>query len=217
MGAIMHIISEKTVAAHAAENRSRFCFTVSDSESSETSNLTSELSSSPEPKVRLAPMTQRSVRKGLLSEERCVAFRTKTLVGKEIKGTVTYINKKYFISWSSRRMDAVFLHWRVLRDGIGLNESMWQGQQVKCTISGLGPGCVSAYQMHPSTQKIELTTGVKPKLYWNKGEMHRTPSRPALKPRFGGFQRTSSSTNSSGRSSSPTTSRADRSMTWRRR
>merc|ERR1712093_260838 len=190
-----------------------------DSESSKTS----EFSASPKPRRRRpAPMSQRSVRKGLLSEEQCVAFRKKILVGREVKGTVTYINKKYFICWSTRRMDAVFLHWRVLRNCLGDDEAMWQGQQVKCTITGLGPDCVSAYQMHPTTTKVELTTGVKPKLYWNKGEIHRTPVMPTPKPRFGGFSRASTSTNSSGRSSNYSAkrvagSRADKNMTWRRR
>merc|ERR1712096_432638 len=104
-------------------------------------------------------MTRRNLRKGLLSEEDAFKFRSEQLIGKAVTGTIRKMNKKFFLHWSAKRMDAIYLHWNVLEAGLGKDVSTWNGVQASCTISGLGPSCVSAYRMHPTAKVISRAEG----------------------------------------------------------
>merc|ERR1711964_40905 len=132
-------------------------------ETCETLSEPSSESTTPAPTAGEAepvPMTRRNLRKGLLSEEKAFEFRSANLIGKEVFGTIRKMNKKFFLHWSAKRMDAVYLHWNVLEAGLGKDESQWNGAQASCTITGLGPSCVSAYRMHPTTKVLERSAGI---------------------------------------------------------
>merc|ERR1712098_618391 len=131
---------------------------------SQTPSETSSESSTPAPTAgEPVQLTRRNLRKGLLSEEDAFKFRSEQLIGKTVTGTVKKMNKKFFLHWSAKRMGAIYLHWSVLEASLGKDESQWNGAQATCTITGLGPSCVSAYRMHPTCKAMERAEGPAPK------------------------------------------------------
>jgi len=91
-------------------------------------------------------------------DKRVLAMRTEELVGKTITGTFFMKDQepyvKHWIRWNEKKADNIF----VPKD---LAHSLFDGQpksgaKVTTTITTVGPGTVSAWQMHPQCETFHI-------------------------------------------------------------
>merc|ERR1711964_97227 len=102
------------------------------------------------------PRGYRSNRRPDLSEEEKVTMRRAELLGKTTTGVVIQTGSRFFLRWNRRRTDTVYLPFSELERILGADRQLWVGAKLTCSISGLVPSNVLAYQQHPTCKTFEL-------------------------------------------------------------
>jgi|KNS7250_AmetaT_FD_contig_81_1180256_length_1492_multi_3_in_0_out_0_1 hypothetical protein len=91
-------------------------------------------------------------------DKRILTMRTEELVGKTITGTFFMKDQepyvKHWIRWNEKKADNIFVP-KALAHSL-FNGQPKSGAKVSTTITAVGPGTVSAWQMHPQCESFHI-------------------------------------------------------------
>merc|ERR1712098_979814 len=108
------------------------------------------------------PRGYKTNRRPDLSEEERLAMRHAELVGKIVTGVIIQTKNQFFLRWNRRRTDTVYISFSELERLLGMDQTLWKGPRLTCTITALGPSTAPAYKQHPSSKEFELAPKRKP-------------------------------------------------------